>query len=147
MNKVVLVVLILVVLGAAGYFVMKGSGAYSPSQMTVVPAPTIGVPSETPSAVTPTGAVKNFTVSGTEFAFSPNTLTVNKGDTVNVTFTNDGTFPHNFTITELNVQSKTISPGESDTVTFTANMPGTFTFFYSVPTHKDKGMVGTLIVM
>ncbi len=134
MNKVLMIAVIVIVLGAVGYFLMKGGGAYSSAQVTALP---------TSSS---TGAVKNFTVSGSEFAFSPNTLSVNKGDTVNVTFTNGGAFPHNFTIAELNVKSKTLSPGESDTVTFTADQAGTFTYFCSVPTHKDKGMVGTLTV-
>lgn len=99
-----------------------------------------------PPAGVPTGTVKSFAISGTEFAFSPNTLTVNKGDTVKVTLTNNGNYPHNFTITELNVQGKTISPGQSDTVTFTADKAGTFQYFCSVPGHKDKGMVGTITV-
>jgi nitrosocyanin len=135
MNKIFLIAIIIIVVGAVGYFIMKGGSAYSPAQ--VATGATAGAT---------TGTVKSFTVSGTEFAFSPNTLSVNKGDTVNVTFTNNGAFPHNFTITEFNVKSKTISPGESDTVTFTADQTGTFTYFCSVPTHKDKGMVGTLTV-
>ena len=146
MNKVLMIAVIVIVLGAVGYFLMKGGGAYSPSQTAVVQAPVPTVSSGASVNGATTGAVKNFTVTGTEFAFSPNTLSVNKGDTVNVTFTNSGAFPHNFTITELNVKSKTISPGESDTVTFTADQAGTFTYFCSVPTHKDKGMVGTLTV-
>lgn len=137
MNKLFLVVLIVVVL-AGGYFVMKRGSAVSPYQMTAVSTPAPSLPSR---------SVKIFTVSGAEFAFSPNTLSVNKGDTVKVTFTNNGTLPHNFTITELNVKSRTIMPGASDTVTFTADTAGTFTYFCSVPGHKDKGMVGTLTVM
>jgi plastocyanin len=146
MNKLLLIALIIIVLGAAGYFIMKGGSTYGQVQVTAVPTPTSFLASGVPTTGTTTGAVKNFTVSGTEFAFSPNALSVNKGDTVNVTFTNNGAFPHNFTITELNVKSKTISPGQSDTVTFIADQTGTFPYFCSVPTHKDKGMVGTLTV-
>jgi nitrosocyanin len=143
MNKLLMILLIVFVLGAAGYFVMKDGGAYSTPQVTtVVPTSARSVP---PAATS--GTVKNITVTGTEFAFSPSTLSVNKGETVNVTFTNNGAFPHNFTITQLNVKSKTIQSGESDTVTFTADTAGTFTYFCSVPTHKDKGMVGMLTVI
>lgn len=147
MNKLFLIALIVVVLGVAGYFVMKGGSAYSPAQVTALPTPVPSVSSGASVNGATTGTAKNFTVSGGEFAFSPNTLSVNKGDTVNVTFTNTGAFPHNFTIAEFNVKSKTISPGETDTVTFTADQAGTFTYFCSVPTHKDKGMVGTLTVL
>jgi len=129
MNKLFPIILIVLVVAVGGYFLMKGGGSMQTSVVT-----------------TPSGPVKSFAVSGTEFAFSPNTLTVNKGDTVKVSFTNNGNYPHNFMITELNVQGKTISPGQSDTVTFTANKAGTFQYFCSVPGHKDKGMVGTITV-
>ena len=141
MNKLLMVVLAVIVLGAEGYFVMKGGSPYNPAHVAAVSAPVPSVPSGESI-----GEVKSLTVSGSEFAFSPNMLSVNKGDTVNVTFTNNGKFPHNFVIAELNVQSKTVSPGESDTVTFTSDQTGTFTYFCSVPTHEDKGMVGTLTV-
>ena len=135
MNKLFLIVLIVFAVGIGGYFVMKRGSTYSPPQTTTAET--------TPAA---TGEVKNFSVSGNEFSFTPNTMSVSRGDTVTVVFTNAGKFPHNFVITELNVRSKTVSPGESDTVTFTADTAGTFTYFCSVPTHKDKGMAGILTV-
>ncbi len=136
MNKTVPVVISILVLGAGAYFVINRASAVSQNQMTAVVA-----------NATSTASMKSFTVSGTEFAFSPNTLSVNKGDTVKITFTNNGTLPHNFTITELAVKSKTIMPGQSDTVTFIADKAGTFVYFCSVPGHKDKGMVGTFTVI
>ena len=114
MSKLLLIVFIVVVLGGAAYFVMQRGNTYSSYQMTAVSTPAPSLPSGAPI-----GMVKSFTVSGTEFAFTPNTLSVNKGDTVKILFTNNGKFPHNFTITEFNVQSKTISHRESDTVIFT----------------------------
>jgi len=138
-----MIVIVVLVLGAGGYFIMKQGSGYSPPQTTVATPTTQAPPATSPVS---TGEVKSFTVTGTEFAFSPKTLTVNKGDTVKIVFTNDGKYPHNFMITELNVKGKTISPGESDTVTFTADKAGTFTYFCSIPTHKDKGMTGTITV-
>jgi nitrosocyanin len=147
MNKAVLVVIILVILGIGAYVVMRPSyGSKSASAMNNTGVPVVSEPTTSTQTGKSTGAVKSFSVTGTEFAFSPDTLTVNKGDTVNVTFTNNGKYPHNFTISELNVMGKTVMAGQSDTVTFTADKAGTFQFFCSVPTHKDRGMVGTITV-
>jgi nitrite reductase (NO-forming) len=143
MNKTLMAFIVLVVLGAGGYLIMKGGSGYSLNKAATVAGTT---PTSSVRAAESTGAVKSFAVTGSEFAFAPDTFSVNKGDKVRVVFTNNGKFPHNFTITELNVQGNTVSPGGSDTVTFTADKAGTFTYFCSVPTHKDKGMAGTFIV-
>lgn len=92
-----------------------------------------------------TSNVKEFTVSGFNYGFSPNTLTVNKGDTVKITFKNSGGV-HDFVINEFNVKTKTIRSGDSETVSFVANQAGTFQFYCSVANHKQMGMVGTLTV-
>jgi plastocyanin len=89
---------------------------------------------------------QSFTVDGSEFVFMPSTLSVNKGDVVTVTFKNGGNYPHNFSIAELNVKSKTIQPGGSDTVTFTADRVGSFAYNCTVDSHTEKGMKGTLVV-
>ena len=92
------------------------------------------------------GPVKEFNVSAKEFAYTPSTITVNKGDAVKINFANDGTTAHNFTISEFNVATKTISPGESDSITFTPTASGTYSFFCSVDSHRSLGLQGTLEV-
>jgi len=147
MNKMGIVVLIVLILGAGAYLVMNSS--YSPNSASAM-NPLAAVQTTTPQTTAPStvsmGTAKEFLVGGNEFAFSPNTLTVNKGDTVKVTFTNNGKYPHNFVINELNVKGKTIQPGESDTVSFTADKAGSFEYYCSVDSHKDKGMTGTITV-
>lgn len=148
--KNVLIVLVVLVVLVGGYLgrqkirtMLMGSSA--PTTQTQ-PQATTPDTSSGASGVMTAGTTKEFAVTGTEFAFAPNTLTVAAGDTVKVTFTNNGTYPHNFTIDALNVKGKTISPGQSDTVTFAATKAGTYQYYCSVPGHKDKGMIGTLTV-
>ena len=101
---------------------------------------------ETPATGAITGQTKEFTVEGSEFKFSPNAISVNKGDSVKITFKNVGTKPHNFIIDELDVATKTINGGETDTVEFTASKSGTFAFYCSVGSHRANGMEGTATV-
>ena len=89
--------------------------------------------------------------SKTPFAFVYNsqdnpTLYVHKGDVVNVTLTNTGTQPHDFTLQGYNIKTKVLSSGESDSIVFKADTTGTFTYYCSVPGHKDLGMIGQFVV-
>lgn len=90
--------------------------------------------------------VRGITVSGTEFSFSPASITVSEGEKLRITFRNDGNIIHNFKITELGVGTNTIGPGKTDSIEFTAPTSGTYTFFCSVPGHQVKGMEGELTV-
>ncbi|HEY4518695.1 MAG TPA: cupredoxin domain-containing protein [Candidatus Paceibacterota bacterium] len=91
------------------------------------------------------GTVKEFTVTGSNFAFTPTTMTVNKGDTVKITFKNaDGT--HDWKIDEFNAATKKIGSGESETIEFVADKAGTFEYYCSVGQHRAMGMKGTLVV-
>lgn len=134
MNKILFIIVLILAVGG-GYVLLKGKAPANEEKTEPVK-----------EAVIEKGVVKEFAVSGNEFAFVPKTLTAVKGDTVKVTFTNTGKLPHNFVIKELNVQGKTIQPGQTDTVTFTADKAGSFEYYCSVGTHKDKGMVGMLTV-
>lgn len=102
---------------------IEGQGGSSPSQATV----------------------KEFTVVGKPFSFTPNEIRVNKGDTVRITFNNMEGF-HDFTIDGYNVKTKQIQAGQSDMVEFVADKAGTFEFFCGVGTHREMGMIGKLIV-
>ena len=100
----------------------------------------------------PTGAdtkaakVNEFTIEGSEFKFSPSTISVSKGDKVKITFKNTGTVVHNLVIDGLGVSTKTIPNGQTDTVEFTADKTGTFEFYCSVDAHRQKGMEGKATV-
>lgn len=89
--------------------------------------------------------VREFTVTGTSFAFAPKTLSVKKGDTVKITFVNAEGF-HDLKIDEFNVATSKLAAGKSETVTFVADKEGAFEYYCSVGTHRQMGMVGTLTV-
>jgi nitrite reductase (NO-forming) len=139
-------VVALVLYGLFYYFVLAKNGAnpYSQtgtSQQNITPT-TVQVQTS-PASV---AASEKITVEGSEFAFIPSTITLKKGQTAEITFKNVGKFPHNLTISDLGVASKTIQPGEQDTFTVTPDKIGQFAFICTVPGHADKGMKGTLTV-
>ena len=97
------------------------------------------------SANVSTGTVKEFTVSGQNFSFSPSRMTVKKGDTVKITFKNvSGT--HDFRIDGYNVGTRVIQSGAQEMITFVADKAGSFEYFCSVGEHRAMGMKGTLTV-
>jgi plastocyanin len=141
------VVVAIVIYGLVYYFVLaKKGGSYNTAVApTSAPAAVQASPAQTsPSAVSP--QAQKITVVGTEFAFSPSTFTLKKGLPAEITFKNNGAFPHNLTIADLGVKTKTIQPGEQDTIQFTPDKTGQFSFLCTVPGHADKGMKGTLTV-
>jgi plastocyanin len=72
------------------------------------------------------------------FAFAPNPITINVGDTV--TWTNMDTAPHDVTSQGGPFASQTLNTG--DTFSFTATTPGTFEYICTIHPY----MQGTLIV-
>lgn len=137
-----------VIYGLVYYFVFanKGGSNYGQTVQYQSPAqnsPVVAQPSASPALV---ANAQQIALEGNEFAFSPSTFTVKAGRPVQVTFKNTGKYPHNFVVSDLNVQSKTIQSGQTDTVTFTPTSAGTFSYICSVPGHTDKGMKGVLTV-
>lgn len=152
-----IVILVIVVAGVALWQAKK------PAMQTAQPTPsqasmkiqTSTAPqastSASPTSATSTtsamqeGTEKDFTVTGQNYSFTPNKLTVSKGDKVKITFKNSGGF-HDLVIDEFNVSTKKIQSGEEDTVTFTADRAGSFQYYCSVDGHRSMGMWGTLTV-
>jgi plastocyanin len=119
----------------------------TPTPSQVLQQATVSATPASTQVATPTPTVHtNLTVTGKEYSMSPNKLQVAKGSIVKITFTNNGTMPHNFTIPSLGAGSKTVSPGQSDTVQFTATTSGTFDFYCSIGNHRSLGMSGTITV-
>lgn len=90
-------------------------------------------------------AIKEITVVGTEFAFSPSAITVQAGENVKLTFKNEGRAPHNLVIEGLGISTKIIGSGKTDTIEFISPDPGTYAVFCSVGSHRAEGMEGDLI--
>lgn len=89
--------------------------------------------------------VKRFEVEGKPFSFSLKEIRVAKGDTVEIVYTNKDGF-HDWVIDEFKAKTKQIKTGESETIRFVADEVGSFEYYCSVGTHRQQGMVGTLIV-
>ena len=117
-----------------------------------------GGPSQSgPPLMVPVAAdgVQRATVTLDSYSYSPNHLIVEAGKPVELTLTSVTTMiPHNFLIKDpagrLSVEQD-VSAGKTVTITFTPTQPGTFPIYcdkrlWPFPSHRDKGMEGTLEV-
>lgn len=84
-------------------------------------------------------------MTGDDFRFSEDEITVNQGDTVKITL-NAVDMPHDWVVDELDVRTDIADPGETVTVEFVAETAGEYEYYCSVGQHRANGMVGTLIV-
>ena len=91
------------------------------------------------------GQVREFTVSGSRYAFSPASIPVNKNDLVKIAFTARD-IAHSFTIDDYRIV-KRAGAGQTVTFEFRADRSGSFTFYCNLSTdEKCKEMKGTLTV-
>ena len=141
MNKTILIIVAVIIIGIGGYFLLKG-GNQAPAQ-SPTPAPEIA-PGEVEEKIV--FEIEEIIVKGSEFAFSPSTITVTVGEQVTINFQNEGSAIHNLVIEGLGVSSRTIGGDNSDIVEFIAPASGTYTVFCSVPGHRAAGMIGSLKV-
>lgn len=88
--------------------------------------------------------VTNLSVEATEFQFTPDTLSAPAGD-INVTVVNAGGVEHDFLIDELDGSHVHVNVGETNDGTFSATA-GSYTFYCTIPGHRQAGMEGTLTV-
>jgi len=99
--------------------------------------------------------VQRATVTLDSYSYSPNHLIVEAGKPVELKLTSVTTMiPHNFIIKDpagrLSVEQD-VSAGKTVTIMFTPTQPGTFPIYcdkrlWPLPSHRDKGMEGTLEV-
>lgn len=123
------------------------SGQMPPMDMQkATPAPlTVQQKKQLDAGTSTSTTEKTFNLTGGNFYFTPNKLTVNKGDKVTIIFTSNGGI-HDFVIDEFNAKTDIVNTGKSATVSFVADKTGTFQFYCSVGQHRQLGMVGTLTV-
>ncbi|MGH7903632.1 MAG: cupredoxin domain-containing protein [Candidatus Dormibacteraceae bacterium] len=93
----------------------------------------------------PAGTIK---IEMVDFAFKPAKLTVKSG-AVSFYLVNDGSNAHDMTIAAPTgggtlAASELVQPGATAVFKVSGLRPGTYTFYCSVPGHRDAGMQGTL---
>ena len=88
------------------------------------------------------GGATTFTVIANEFAFDPATLSVPADEEVTIEVVNAGTVEHDFTLDEAGAKIPTPAT-ETASGSFTV-AAGTYTFYCSVPGHREAGMEGSL---
>ncbi len=146
MNKTIIAVVVVAVIALGGYFLFMGtsqpaasapqtSNQQAASQSTPSAPPAVPQPIQTtsqapsqqqPSSQAPatqTPKTVSFTVSGSDSTGSPTAITVNKGDTVQITFQVQatGTYHGGLDFRSSVVSTGPIAPGSSKIVSFTAN--------------------------
>ncbi len=161
-KTIALVLLVIALLAGGGYYLSQGDSTGEPQVSaspevsvsatptstpvtSVAPTPTSSVsPSPTPTGAVQ-GSVKVIAVSGNSFSYDPKEITVKKGDTVRIVFTNTEGF-HDWVIDEFNARTPKIPAGQVSTIEFVANKTGSFQYYCSVGSHRAQGMWGTLVV-
>lgn len=86
-----------------------------------------------------------FDVAGVNFSFDVKEMRVKEGDTVTINFTSNDGF-HDWAIDEFGAATDRVRTGETSSVTFVADKVGTYEYYCSVGSHRQLGMVGTLVV-
>jgi len=88
------------------------------------------------------GGATTLTVSAKEFVFDPATLSVPADEEVTIEVVNAGTVEHDFSLDEAGVKILAAAT-ETASGSFTV-AAGTYTFYCSVPGHREAGMEGSL---
>lgn len=85
-----------------------------------------------------------------DFEFEPNEIEVKRYQTLTVQLRNEGDFPHSiaFELPDREITAaRILQPQEDVQVSFRVpTAPGEYTFYCPVGDHRERGMVGTLIV-
>lgn len=139
MNKI-LAAVVVIILVLLGWFLFMGRTA-APTEVDT------GVENQMPvqGSEEVSERVVEIELGAINFKFSENSITVAKGDTVRLTLNNTQGM-HDLKIDEFAVGTKVLQAGQSETIEFVADRAGAFEYYCSVGTHREQGMVGTLIV-
>src|SRR3989344_932852 len=139
----IVIVLVLVVLGVL-FFTGKGSKLEAPAVVNDVNKENggTGLVSEEETTI---AEVREFTISGQNFSFTPSSITVKKGDKVKITFKSIDGF-HDFKIDEYGIATQQLKSPAEEVLEFTADKVGNFEYYCSVGSHRAMGMCGTFEV-
>ena len=113
---------------------------------TSTPEPTTPTPEPTTSTPEPEQQIKKFTIIAKRYEFVPGVITVNQGDKVKLILTTSDV-THGLRIAKYGINER-ISPGQTTTIEFEADIKGEFPMSCSVSCGSGhSAMRGTLIVI
>lgn len=139
-NNLIISLVVLALIGGAVY--MSLNKKVAPVNTAITVSPTTAAVTEELEAMS---EIKEIVVEGKAFEFTPDTITVKKGEKTRIVFKNTGG-THDFNVDELGIKTKIINTGEEDSVEFTAEETGTYEFYCSVANHRQMGMKGTITI-
>ena len=84
-------------------------------------------------------------VSGKEFSYTPNTVTLKAGEAATIVLKNTGAIEHDITVDEAGFKLTTAA-GQTADKALTVAKAGTYKFYCSVAGHETAGMKGELKV-
>lgn len=148
MNKIIVMLGVVILIALGGVLLLgntqSNNQATTPqTQNTETPTQAVSNNQSTDSGKQ--SSVKAFAIESIGLDFTPDTIKVNLGDTVRVTYRNT-TGKHDWTLDEFDAKTQLLDAGQEETVEFVADKAGSFEFYCSVPGHREAGMKGTLIV-
>jgi plastocyanin len=91
----------------------------------------------------PRPEAEEFELTAEDFSFTPDTIELGLGESLDINLNNDGDAAHTFTLDELHIDVE-VPAGESVTVPLTASAEGEYNFYCKF--HDAQGMVGALRV-
>jgi uncharacterized cupredoxin-like copper-binding protein len=92
----------------------------------------------------PTANARTVEVEASNFHFAPDRIDVGKGEEIALALTSeDG--PHDFAVDGLGLVAD-VGGGETTTQRLRIDEAGTYTFYCTIPGHRDGGMEGSLVV-
>jgi uncharacterized cupredoxin-like copper-binding protein len=133
----------LFLLAAAALFLLAACFHESAPVAPPTPAESMPTPAPAPTPILPLPAPEPLiSIEAGNIFFNPKSLTVKVNQPITVNFTNKGS--HTFTVDELGVNFPLRDA--SGSFTFTPTKTGSFTFYCSVPGHRQAGQFGTITV-
>jgi uncharacterized cupredoxin-like copper-binding protein len=125
-----------VVLVAAAGFLTGACGGGSDDE---------GSTADTKASGSETPAGPSIEVSGKEFSFTPNALTLKAGQPQKIVLKNTGTIEHDLTVSDAGFKLA-VQAAKSGDKTLTIDKPGTYKFICTVAGHESAGMKGEITV-
>jgi plastocyanin len=137
---------VLVIATAASGVITSGSPSKQSTAATPGTTTTTALPSRAANGTATGHSVSLQANTAGQLSYNTKTLSASAG-AVTITMTNMSPLPHNVTIAQGTKELGATPTFQGGSKTLTLNLkPGTYTFYCSVPGHRQSGMEGTLTV-